>query len=136
MSCTVVEVFRYAVQDNYKFKALILRSVFENHDYSEMTKKRCKEHNINAEIFEMEDLKTILERSDYILTGADMICPDLVVNGSPSRYLAEINNNQIPFYVAAESFKYADEPNIAPGFDKIDRNLIQEIISDKYFKRI
>ena len=129
-SSNIIKLLRLADEHNKKIKLYILKSVWNDIDYSENLVSELKNTGILAKIVPIAEFNKIKNGIDFTIVGADGFdYLNNVVNGIPTKQLAEaVNCNN--FYVVAESFKKIKRLKTDDGFEFIPSKFITEIISD------
>ena len=88
-------------------------------------------HDIETELIEDASMSDAISRSDGVLVGADTLLPDGFVNKIGTLPLALVANYfDKPVYVAAASYKKANNVNVEPPFEFIPSELVDEYITD------
>ena len=132
LSSTVFKIFLKASEVNIKFSVTALESVWNNKSYGLELMKKCHESNINCVAVKDTEIPSAVQESDCALVGADaIIAVGGAVNGFPSLGLSHSCKNVIPFYIAAESFKFTKKYIVEDGFEYIPSDLITKIITDE-----
>lgn len=110
----------------------ILASRWKEFDYSLALLEKCKELGVEAKVLEFEELQNETSKIDFAVVGADCVCQGKgIINGIPSEQLARLCFQYgIPFFVLAESVKFADFCHQADGFDFIPINYVSKIFSN------
>ena len=70
-------------------------------------------------------------RAHLTIVGADAVTPAFVVNGAPTRALAEAASGRSPFYVVCETVKFAPSAFASSGYDLIPLRLVRGIVTEQ-----
>ncbi|MBC7347853.1 MAG: hypothetical protein H5U00_10475, partial [Clostridia bacterium] len=103
-------------------------------EHGERLAAALRREGVAAEVFAVEEVEARARAADLALVGADGLLPDgSVVNGVPTLALAQAAAAAgIPFYVVADSFKYAPGELICEeGFERVPAALVSGVISEK-----
>lgn len=130
-SSAVINLFAELKQKRNNLKVIVLELIWRGMDFSNNMKKECENLNIVSEIVKLNQIPFY----DFAIIGADNIIKSKgIVNGIPSKYLAEYSFNQnLPFYVIGESYKISNNIVLDDGFELVDNQLISDIFSDDVF---
>ena len=131
-SGTVLQACAAAVESGTSLRAIVLTSRVGDIAYGERMAAELLIHGIAAEVYPDEvDLKALAPIT-MALIGADRIAPDgSLVNGVPSRLLAEHIQGVAPLYVAGETFKLDDTEQIEEGLEAVPAELIDGYVTDR-----
>ncbi len=131
-SGTVLQACAAAVESGKSIRAIVLTSRVGDIAYGERMAEELVVHGIAAEVYPDEvDLKALAPIT-MALIGADRIGPDgSLVNGIPSRLLAEHIQGIAPLYVAGETFKLDDTEQIEEGLEAVPAELIDGYVTDR-----
>jgi len=130
-SSNIIKLLHFAEENEKSIKLNILKSVWKDNDYSEQLAAEFDSSTITSEIITIEQFEKIKHTLDFCIIGADGFDYEKnVVNGVPSRMLAENAFGLNNFYVVAESFKKVKNLKIDDGFELIPTKYISDIISD------
>ncbi|MFP4368616.1 MAG: hypothetical protein ACOC2K_01495 [Bacteroidota bacterium] len=132
-SSAVIRFFRELNKAGRLNTVYAVSSIWQEKDYALSIKEECDNLNIKCEIIKKHDLESIAHNAHFALTGADMISPEYLINGAPSIWLAERAKTHFPYYVIAESYKFAEcVPDIGHGFEVIPRSFVKNIFTDNF----
>lgn len=133
-SSTVNKVFEN-LANLRRIKLRVVESKWKEFDYSRQTFQKAMSLGINCEIVGIENLRVFAREIDFALSGADCICfNEGIVNGTPTKVMAEFcREYKIPYFVIAESIKFAKECPVDDGFDFVPSELISGIFTDGIF---
>jgi translation initiation factor 2B subunit (eIF-2B alpha/beta/delta family) len=131
-SGTVLEACSVAVDSGKHLRAIVLTSRVGDVAYGERMADALLTHGVTAEIYPDEVDLNALTPITMALLGAARIAPDgSLVNGIPSRLLADHIQGIAPLYVAGETFKLDDTEQIEEGLEAIPANLIEGYVTDR-----
>ena len=89
---------------------LAIQSKIGEVSYGQNFLKEATTAGISADLVADDAVAESLKQADIVLVGADAILSDGgVVNGWPTRELAELARDIVPFFVVGESFKRDSE---------------------------
>lgn len=129
-SSNIIKFLRFADEHNKKIKLFVIKSVWNNIDYSENLVSELNHTGILSKIISIDEFKKIKDIIDFTVVGADGYDYNSnVVNGVPTKDLVEESNGN-NFYVITESFKKTKKLKTDDGFEFIPSKYITEIISD------
>ena len=133
-SALVHNIFLDIKRRRFKFSINLIESICNKISYGNQFANYLEKNEIKSTIYGDDDLLNAINNSNIILIGADSFYKNGdVLNGYPSLNLAITNNNTIPFYVVAESFKICGDIKLANGFDHIPNQYIYKVITDSEF---
>lgn len=69
--------------------------------------------------------------ADAVLLGADAVAPEGVLNGTPSALLAAAGKGLLPIRVVCQTDKFSGGLKVAPGYDLVPMENIDEIITEE-----
>jgi translation initiation factor eIF-2B subunit delta len=132
-SATVAEAItragRKALSQGRAFIVLIAYSA----EHGKRLAALLQREDVPSRILCLAEIEAGAKTADLALVGADTVLPDgSVVNGEPTLALARAAARaQIPFYVVADSFKWAErEVPLEEGFERIPAELVSVIITE------
>lgn len=120
-------------REGAKPKFNVLESNFSGKKYGRNLAEKLNDLGIESELFGDSQSDKVVEKSDFVIIGADKILPTGATNGFPSLNLAESARGRIPVYVVAESYKLTDNAGTEPGLDFIPGDFVDEIFMDSIF---
>jgi translation initiation factor 2B subunit (eIF-2B alpha/beta/delta family) len=131
-SGTVLQACAAAVASGKSVRAIVLTSRVDDIAHGERMAEELLIHGVTAEVYPDEvDLKALAPITMGLI-GADRIGPDgSLVNGIPSRLLADHIQGIAPLYVAGETFKLDDTVQIEEGLEAIPADLIEGYVTDR-----
>ncbi len=130
-SSAVLRSFAYAREAGRTFRVLAVESKIGEVSHGRSFLKEATTLGISADLVRDDSIAECLKRADMVLVGVDAILPDgSAVNGWPTRELAELARDIVPFFVVGESFKRDTEAHVEEGFELVPGNLITRTITD------
>jgi translation initiation factor 2B subunit (eIF-2B alpha/beta/delta family) len=130
-SSNVFNLLNHADEKGIKIQLFPLRSVWNDIDFSVYLVEKLSETGILSKIISFDEFENLRQEIDFCIIGADGYDFDNnVVNGLPSRKLAEFAAGYTDFFVVTESFKRTNKLKIDDGFEFIPSYYINDIISD------
>ena len=131
-SGTIVEACAAAVRSGKQLHIVALTSRFGDIAYGERMAEALLAVGVEAEVYPDEVDLAALAPITLALIGADRVRPDgSLVNGTPSRGLAEHVLGIAPLYVAAETYKLDDGDQIEEGFEIVPAELVAGYVTDR-----
>lgn len=130
-SSAVLQSFVYVREAGRTFSVLAVESKIGEVSYGRSFLKEATTLGISADLVRDDAIAESLNRADMVLVGVDAILPDgSAVNGWPTRELAELARDIVPFFVVGESFKRDTEAYVEEGFELVPGHLITRTITD------
>ena len=131
-SSSVVNACAAAARAGKRVRALAIESRVGDIAYGERMAHALAVHGISTEIVADSALARGVDGVDLVLVGADRVLPDgSLVNGVPTRALAERMAGVAPLYVVCETFKLDDERSMERGFDLVPAALITWYVTER-----
>ncbi len=130
-SSNIIKLLRLADKNKIEINLFAVQSVWNNFDYSEQLVDSLSDTNINSSIISYKEFKQLQPNIDFCLIGADGYDKTHnVVNGVPTKLLAETAYPDNKLYVVAESFKMVENLRTGDGFELIPARFVSEILTD------
>jgi translation initiation factor 2B subunit (eIF-2B alpha/beta/delta family) len=126
-----MKLLRLADIRGKKIKVYIIKSIWNQRDFSTVLAYELRETGILSKIVNLVEFANYRDAIDFCVIGSDGFDASMnLVNGLPSKSLAELAYGHTPLYAVAESFKKVDSLEANDGFEFVEFQYVTDIISD------
>ncbi len=134
-SSAVVELIKDIGSKEANFRLVAIESKWKGNRYGEKVCEEIRASGGKCNIAPDDKIAEAADECDFAIIGADAFNSEGdAVNGVPSKSIAEsVKMLGKPFFVVAESYKKSGELIVEEGFETIDAELIDEILTDDVF---
>lgn len=134
-SSAVVELIKDLAGEVCDFRLVAIESKWKGKRYGAKVCEALRASGGKCNIAPDDKTTETAAECDFAIIGADAFnSAGDAINGVPSKALAEsVNKLGKPFFVVAESYKKSGELIVEEGFETIDAELIDEILTDDVF---
>ena len=130
-SSTVVSALVLARRRGQALEVRVLASLWGGIAHGERTAGALREAGLPVRLYPDDALAEAVEGVQVALIGADRVLPyGTVLNGVPSRALAEAVRGQAPLYALADTWKFARTLEAEPGLEPVPPDLLAGIVTE------